>query len=227
MFCLGLISGDPLFCRATREQLQRSDLWQIASFPSLEEALAGWKAFLPPLILWDAETAPTSTEALGELSARRESSNSSLFLIAPEASPLTVHAAPTEVLNRPIQLGFLLTRLSFYQRLVSQRPEADVRMGPFLFSLRNKTLSPLKGGDVIRLTEKEADLLNHLRLAPGLVSREELLASVWGHEAQLDTHTLETHIYRLRRKILPEEIGGDVFITEPGGYRLNPTWRQA
>ncbi len=226
MFCLGLISGDSFFCRALREQSQDSDLWQLVSFLSLEEALAGWKALLPPLILWDAETAPASSEAVRTLSARREACDSSLFLIVPESAPITASIIPTETFGRPIQMGFLLSRLSFHQRFLSQKPEADVRIGPFLFSLRNRTLSPLQGGEAVKLTEKEADLLNRLRRASGPVSREELLSSVWGYEAEIDTHTLETHIYRLRRKLLSEDAGEDVFITEPGGYCLNPAWRQ-
>jgi DNA-binding response OmpR family regulator len=75
----------------------------------------------------------------------------------------------------------------------------------------------------IRLTEKEANILKYLyRAGTKSVSREELLAEVWGYNAGVTTHTLETHVYRLRQKIEPEAGSQKLLLTEPGGYRLAP-----
>jgi len=72
---------------------------------------------------------------------------------------------------------------------------------------------------VLRLTDKEVAILLRLGRAAGqVVPREDLLADVWGYSSAIDTHTLETHIYRLRRKLADEAAA--CLQTEPGGYRL-------
>ncbi|MEM1146403.1 MAG: helix-turn-helix domain-containing protein, partial [Pseudomonadota bacterium] len=74
----------------------------------------------------------------------------------------------------------------------------------------------------IRLTEKETNILKYLYRAGGKpVAREELLSEVWGYNAAVTTHTLETHIYRLRQKIEPDPGNARLLLTEAGGYRLS------
>ena len=74
----------------------------------------------------------------------------------------------------------------------------------------------------MRLTEKETSILKYLYRAGGQpVAREELLAEVWGYNAGVTSHTLETHIYRLRQKVQPPEAGASaILVTDTGGYRL-------
>jgi hypothetical protein len=73
----------------------------------------------------------------------------------------------------------------------------------------------------VKLTEKERDLLMVLYLAPNRqADREELLAKVWGYRADLETHTLETHIYRLRQKIENNAEQPAILLTIPNGYAL-------
>ena len=73
----------------------------------------------------------------------------------------------------------------------------------------------------IRLTEKETNILKYLYRASGrTVDRETLLREVWGYNAGVTTHTLETHVYRLRQKIEPDPANATVLLTESGGYRL-------
>ena len=73
----------------------------------------------------------------------------------------------------------------------------------------------------IRLTEKEAAILAFLhRMGERAVPRQELLTKVWGYNPAVTTHTLETHIYRLRRKIEADPAKACLLITEAGGYRL-------
>ena len=75
----------------------------------------------------------------------------------------------------------------------------------------------------IKLTEKEAAILKYLyRAGAKPVARQVLLNEVWGYNAAVTTHTLETHIYRLRQKIEPEPDAVQLLLTESGGYRLNP-----
>jgi GAF domain-containing protein len=71
------------------------------------------------------------------------------------------------------------------------------------------------------LTDKEIDILHMLAAHAGqVVAREELLKNIWGVTFALDTHTLETHIYRLRNKFRELSPGGELIVAEAGGYRL-------
>ena len=75
----------------------------------------------------------------------------------------------------------------------------------------------------MRLTEKETDILRYLyRAGQRPVSREKLLKEVWGYNAGVTTHTLETHIYRLRQKVDPDPLSPAILVTEAGGYKLVP-----
>jgi hypothetical protein len=109
---------------------------------------------------------------------------------------------------RPLRLGPLVARLG--ELAARERP---VPVGRWMFDAQGRCLCD--GTSRVRLTDKEAAIIDYLRRAGGIVARETLLAEVWGYGADLDTHTLETHVYRLRRKL-----GDDVLLTEVGGYRL-------
>ncbi|CAA7621197.1 response regulator transcription factor [Magnetospirillum sp. SS-4] len=122
------------------------------------------------------------------------------------------------VLAKPLRLGGLAARVA---ELLARRPApAGLRLGPWLFQAERRLLSRAGGGGV-RLTGKEAAILDRLGRANGqVVPREILLEEVWGYSAAIATHTLETHIYRLRRKIESEPAAAGLLVTESGGYRL-------
>ncbi len=81
----------------------------------------------------------------------------------------------------------------------------------------------MSGNEKIRLTDKETALLKYLYRAGGrVVDRDVLLGEVWGYSAAVDTHTLETHIYRLRQKIERDSSNAEILVSGPGGYRLVP-----
>lgn len=227
MLFLGLVSSDQSLCRAISEQLKEAGSWQLAVFSSLEEALSVWSDMLPPLILWDAEDSPATEELAQFFAARLEEAHPSPLLVLIGEAPKALDAfGVTEGLQRPLRLGYLLARLQFYQRLLQQSPDVVLALGPWRFAPRARTLSPLEGGGAMKLTDKEANLLEYLYATEEPVSRDELLAAIWGYDARMDTHTLETHIYRLRRKLAPAEgTAGDVFLTDSRGYLINPSWR--
>ncbi len=94
-------------------------------------------------------------------------------------------------------------------------------LGPYTFKPSMKMLTTADERR-IRLTEKETNILKFLYRADGVVARDVLLHEVWGYNAGVTTHTLETHIYRLRQKIEAEPSNARLLVTESGGYRLMP-----
>lgn len=132
-----------------------------------------------------------------------------LWLTPPDA------ATPTDnSLTKPFRVGDLLARL----RQLCQDHRA-MMIGPYRFYSEQKRLHHREKGQDICLTEKETALLNVLYGA-GAIDRETLLKKIWVYNADVTTHTLETHIYRLRQKIEPDPDHLRFLVTESGGYRL-------
>ena len=137
---------------------------------------------------------------------------------------LGLNMGANDYVTKPFRFSVLLARLRAHLRSFEQSEDATFQIGPYEFKPAHKTLAPPevdgKSARDIRLTEKETNILKYLYRAKGKpVGRQELLEEVWGYNAAVDTHTLETHIYRLRKKIEPED-GQQLVVTEPGGYRL-------
>jgi DNA-binding response OmpR family regulator len=130
-------------------------------------------------------------------------------------------AGASACVAKPFRLGALLARVKAEMRQHERSDEAAVVIGPYTFHAGLKTLVHYASGARIRLTDKEAAILSYLyRAGDRVVSRSLLLEHVWGYNAHVTTHTLETHIYRLRRKIEPIQGEANLLITEAGGYRL-------
>ena len=130
-------------------------------------------------------------------------------------------AGATDWLVKPIRVGELLARLR--AGLCDARNEAGVlTIGPYAFRPTAKLLSDSTAGRKVRLTEKEAAILEFLYRAGRAIGRDTLLGEVWGYNAGVATHTLETYVYRLRRKIERDPANAEILVTEPGGYRLLP-----
>ncbi|MCB9988049.1 MAG: winged helix-turn-helix domain-containing protein [Rhodospirillales bacterium] len=126
-----------------------------------------------------------------------------------------------DVFYRPFRMGALLDRLAKHLRENKTVIADEVVFGScILYPVESKIVCG-KERRTIRLTEKERDMLLRLYQQKGaVVSRQELLDDVWGYAAGLETHTLETHIYRLRQKIEDDPANPMLLVTEEPGYRL-------
>jgi len=123
---------------------------------------------------------------------------------------------------KPFRMAVLFARVRTHLRQHEQSDDAILVIGPYKFRPAAKVLSNDKSDEKVRLTEKETAILEYLyRVGNKTVARETLLDEVWGYNASVTTHTLETHVYRLRKKIEPDPSHVRILITEPGGYRLN------
>ncbi|HET6184317.1 MAG TPA: response regulator transcription factor [Acetobacteraceae bacterium] len=124
---------------------------------------------------------------------------------------------------KPFRLAELLARLRAQLRIFENSEDAVFTIGPYTFRPSAKLLQDPHKNRRIRLTEKEAAILKFLyRAGDRAVARQILLNEVWGYNAAVTTHTLETHIYRLRQKIEPDPANARLLVTEGGGYRLDP-----
>ena len=134
-----------------------------------------------------------------------------------------LNAGANDYVTKPFRMAVLLARVRAHLRQHNQSDDAIFIVGPYKFQPAAKMLVVGDGQKKIRLTEKETAILKYLyRVGNKTVSRETLLGEVWGYNAAVTTHTLETHVYRLRQKIELEPSAARLLITEPGGYRLNP-----
>jgi len=144
-----------------------------------------------------------------------------LFLTASDSDEDTIsglEAGANDYIAKPFRFAVLMARVEAHLRSHETSEEAIYRIGPYTFRPSAKLL--LEGDRRIRLTEKETNILKFLQRAGDTVSRNVLLHEVWGYNPAVTTHTLETHIYRLRQKIEKDSAYAKILITESGGYRL-------
>ncbi|MEE8253764.1 MAG: response regulator transcription factor [Hyphomicrobium sp.] len=135
---------------------------------------------------------------------------------------LGLDAGANDYITKPFKFAVLLARIRAQLRQHEQSEDAVFGIGPYTFKPASKILIDEKGAK-IRLTEKETSILKYLyRSGDKVVSRELLLHEVWGYNAGVTTHTLETHIYRLRQKIEKDPSNAELLVTETGGYKLVP-----
>jgi DNA-binding response OmpR family regulator len=134
---------------------------------------------------------------------------------------LGLDAGANDYVTKPFKLGVLLARLRAHLRQHEQSDDATFAIGPYSFRPSAKMLLDEATRRKIRLTEKETAIIKFLyRAGEKIVNRETLLNEVWGYNAGVTTHTLETHVYRLRQKIERDPANARILVTEPGGYRL-------
>ncbi|MEX0810517.1 MAG: response regulator transcription factor [Dongiaceae bacterium] len=136
---------------------------------------------------------------------------------------LGLDSGANDYITKPFRLGVLLARVRAQLRQHEQSEDATFSIGPYNFRPSAKMMVEREGGRKIRLTEKETSILKYLyRSGSQAISRDTLLGEVWGYNAGVTTHTLETHVYRLRQKIERNPSEAEILITETGGYRLVP-----
>jgi DNA-binding response OmpR family regulator len=136
---------------------------------------------------------------------------------------LGLEAGANDYVTKPFRFNVLLARLRAQLRLYEQSEEAIFTIGPFTFRPSQKLLVDEAARRKVHLTEKETAILKYLYRTGGqVVGREKLLGEVWGFNAAVTTHTLETHVYRLRQKIEKDPSRAEILVTEQGGYRLIP-----
>ncbi|ALV26855.1 response regulator transcription factor [Pannonibacter sp. Q-1] len=135
---------------------------------------------------------------------------------------LGLEAGANDYVPKPFKFAVLLARVRAHLRQHEQSEDATFTIGRYSFRPAAKLMVDDRGSKV-RLTEKETSILKFLyRAGERAVTRDVLLHEVWGYNSGVTTHTLETHIYRLRQKIERDPSNAELLVTEAGGYKLVP-----
>lgn len=220
-----IIDDDNDLRGALAEQLQLHEEFIVVQADTAGEGARLGKEARPDLILLDVDLPDMDGREACRLMRKGGVTAPVIMLTAAATDADTIlglDSGANDYVTKPFRFGVLLARIRAHLRSHEASEDAVFRIGPYEFRPANKLLVDDKGKKV-RLTEKETNILKYLYRSGGKpVAREELLTEVWGYNAGVTTHTLETHVYRLRQKIEPDPAHARLLLTEAGGYRLQP-----
>ena len=219
-----LIVDDDRDLRATlAEQFVQHAEFALATAGSAADALDALARGRPDLVILDVDLPDMDGNAAVK-AMRAEGFAHPIVVLSDGASDSEVVAAleagANDCVLKPFRFAVLLARVRAHLRQHDGTADAALPIGAFTFRPGSKHLVS-DAGAKLRLTEKETAILRFLhRAGEQVVARDVLLREVWGYNARVTTHTLETHIYRLRQKIETDPTHAQILVTEAGGYRL-------
>jgi DNA-binding response OmpR family regulator len=221
-----LVDDEEMLRQSLAEQLELHGEFAVRQAGTGAEALAEVKAQAFDLILLDVGLPDLDGREVCRLMRRANLRAPIVMLTAADTDADTVlglDSGADDYVVKPFKFLVLLARMRAHLRQYVQSDSAEFVIGPYSFRPAAKLMLDQERNRKVRLTEKEAAILKFLYRASGkAVTREILLNEVWGYNAGVTTHTLETHIYRLRQKIERDPADAHILITEAGGYRLIP-----
>ena len=218
-----LVDDDEDLREALGEQLLMTEDFDVFEAGNGSDAMEKVKSELYDLIVLDVGLPDTDGRELCRLMRKQGVKCPVLMLTGHDGDLDTIlglDAGANDYVTKPFKFPVLLARMRAQLRQHEQSEDAIFTLGPYTFKPAMKMLIT-EDERKIRLTEKETNILKFLyRSTEGVVPRDILLHEVWGYNAGVTTHTLETHIYRLRQKIEPDPSNVRLLVTESGGYRL-------
>ncbi|WP_316976005.1 response regulator transcription factor [Shumkonia mesophila] len=219
-----IVDDDEALLQMLAEQLQLHEEFATDCVTRGTEALERVKADYFDVIILDVGLADIDGREVCRLMRRGGVTSPIIMLTGADTDADTIlglDSGANDYITKPFRLGVLLARLRAHIRQHERSDDAVFAIGPYTFQPGNKLLVDEPRRKKIRLTDKETAILKYLyRTGDRVVSREVLLDEVWGYNAGVTTHTLETHVYRLRQKIERDPANARILVTEPGGYRL-------
>jgi DNA-binding response OmpR family regulator len=218
-----LVDDDDDLREALSEQLVMTEDFDVFEADSGAKAMERVKEGLYDLVILDVGLPDTDGRELCRRMRKQGVKCPILMLTGHDSDADTIlglDAGANDYVTKPFRFPVLLARIRAQLRQHEQSEDAVFQLGPYTFKPAMKLLET-EDLKKIRLTEKETNILKYLyRAQSGVVARDVLLHEVWGYNAGVTTHTLETHIYRLRQKIEPDPSNARLLVTESGGYRL-------
>jgi DNA-binding response OmpR family regulator len=221
-----IIDDDEALRHSLAEQLQLHEEFAAAEAGTGNEALESTKTQYFDAILLDVGLPDMDGRELCRVMRRNGVRAPILMLTGADGEADTIlglDSGANDYITKPFRLNVLLARLRAQLRQHEASEDAVFAIGPYTFRPSAKTLVDDAKRRKVRLTEKETAILKYLyRAGEKTIGRAILLNEVWGYNSGVTTHTLETHVYRLRQKIERDPAKAEILITEPGGYRLVP-----
>jgi DNA-binding response OmpR family regulator len=220
-----IIDDDDTLRDSLKEQFSLHDEFSVLDAATATAGLKAVKAGHVDLVLLDVNLPDMDGREACKL-MRRNGFKGPVIMLTGQTSDadaiLGLDAGANDYVTKPFRFALLLARIRAQLRQHEQSEDAIFKVGPYTFKPSAKIL--LRGDNrKIRLTEKETAIIKFLyRAGDQVVGRDILLQDVWGYNAGVTTHTLETHIYRLRQKIERDPSQAEILVTEAGGYKLVP-----
>ncbi len=221
-----MVEDDAELRGALLEQLRLHDEFDPVAAETASQGLQQVKDDRFDIILLDVNLPDMDGRELCRVMRRQGVTAPIIMLTAADTDSDTIlglEAGANDYVSKPFKLNVLLARLRAHLRQHETSEDAVFQIGPYTFKPSSKMLVVNGSGKKVRLTEKESAILKYLYRAEGqIVPRDKLLSEVWGYNANVTTHTLETHVYRLRQKIEANPAKAVILVTEGGGYKLVP-----
>lgn len=221
-----LVEDDDALRDSLVEQLKLHEEFETIAVESGAQALEQSKEQHFDLLILDVGLPDMDGRELCRLLRRGDIKAPIIMLTGADSEADTIlglDSGANDYITKPFRLGVLLARIRAQLRQHERSEDAVFNLGPYRFRPAAKMLVTPESNGKIRLTEKEAAILKYLlRAGDAVIGRDELLNEVWGYNSGVTTHTLETHVYRLRQKLEKDPSNAEILVTEPGGYRLIP-----
>lgn len=218
-----LVDDDADLREALGEQLIMTEEFDVHEAGTGAEGMEKIKQGLFDLIILDVDLPDTDGRELCRRMRKAGVKSPVMMLTGHDTDSDTIlglDSGANDYVAKPFKFPVLLARIRAQLRQHEQSEDAVFQLGQYTFKPAQKLLLDAKEKKV-RLTEKETNILKYLyRAQSSVVARDVLLHEVWGYNAGVTTHTLETHIYRLRQKIESDPSNARLLVTESGGYRL-------
>ncbi|WDR01785.1 response regulator transcription factor [Devosia algicola] len=220
-----LVDDDAELRQTLVEQLAQGHEFEISEAGTANEALSAVREQNFDLMILDVGLPDMDGRETVKLLRQAEFRSPILMLTGHDSEAdqiLGLDSGANDYLTKPFRFPILLARINAALRQHDQSEDVVFTIGQYAFQPAAKLLQTNEGSKV-RLTDKETSILKFLyRQGPKTISRDILLKEVWGYNNRVTTHTLETHIYRLRQKIERDPSHARLLVTEEGGYRLVP-----
>jgi len=220
-----IVDDDDALRDALAEQLRLHEEFSVVEAASAGAGMAVAKADQIDMVLMDVGLPDIDGREAVKLLRKGGFKSPVIMLTGHDSDADTVlglESGANDYVTKPFKFAVLLARIRAHLRQHEASEDAVFSIGPYTFRPSAKLLVTQKGAK-LRLTEKETAILRYLyRAEQKVVPRDVLLQEVWGYNSNVTTHTLETHIYRLRQKIEPDASNARLLVTEAGGYKLVP-----